>query len=218
MNNVIINRGQGGLGRQPLGQDFISGLVLYGALPSGFASSGTILKFGGISDAINAGINNLHSDETAAQITFTIGTEGSTGDNIQVAYVNPLGETTVLCNYVQVSGDSTTTLLATHLAAAINANTGISGFTATESTNTVVITVMPGQGAFPNTGTPLTAVVTNDGSSTFAYTQAVTTAGVGSAFDVWYYHINRFFTQSPNATLYVSVTTPPSWSGYGFPK
>ena len=116
--------------------------------------------------------------------------------------------------------DTTTTLLATHITTAINAGSGISGFTATSSTDTVLITVKAGQGIYPNANyaTALVATVTNDGSSPFTYTSAVTTNGVGSAVDVIYYHLNRYFTQSPNATLYVGLYTIPTWTDYTFPE
>lgn len=42
-NNVIFNKGQGGLGRPLAGTDYISGMLFYSAtLPSGFNSSNRI--------------------------------------------------------------------------------------------------------------------------------------------------------------------------------
>lgn len=230
MNNVTINRGQGGLGRQPLGQDFISGMVFYPTsatlgLSNCPITNGQKAKLGGISDALALGITPGHFGETTAQITLTLSSYvgGSSPDNlnagdiIQVKYVDCQGNTVILCTYTVVSGDSSTTLLATHLADAINALSGQTGFSATESTNTVVITVMAGQGIFPNSGTPLTAAIINDNTVTLQYSQSVTRNGVASQLDAFYYHINRFFIQSPNSTLYVLFAeAPSSWTGYGF--
>ncbi len=225
MNNVTINRGQGGLGRQPLGQDFVSGMIFYPtsttlAITHCPITNGQKAKLGGISDAIALGIAPNHFGETKAKITLTITAVGDVGDIMQVKYVDCQGNVTILCNYTLTSGDvtdNTGDTLATDLAAAINAQSGLTGFTASPSTNTVAIIVMAGQGIFSNAGTPLTAAVTNNAGSPFAYSHSVTTPGVASQLDAFYYHINRFFIQSPNSTLYVLFSeSPSSWTGYGF--
>jgi hypothetical protein len=216
MNNVIINRGQGGLGRQPLGQDFISGLVLYGALPAGFASSGTILKFGGISDAINAGITNTHLGETAATGTLTmVAVAAAVGDILNI-YVQEPTASVLVATYTTVAGDvSSATTFATNINTAINSNSYLNGgYTSTVATDVVTLTARQGLGYFVNSGTPISVTGTAESSATIVQF----TGGVASQIDNYYYHINRYFTQSPNATLYVSVTTAPSWSGYSFPE
>lgn len=216
MNNVIINRGNGGLGRQPVGQDYISGFVFYGS--SGTLSalgwtSGAVKKFGGIADAIAAGITNTHVGETKATATLTCGV-GTAGHIVKITVTNPKTKAvTVLCTYTEVSGDATDTVFATNLTAAINAQTYLTGFTATASTDTVVISAAPGLGVTLNSGTPIS--LSGTGAADVTITDQFT-SGVGSEVDNYYYHINRYFTQSPNATLYVSLTTTPSWSGYAF--
>lgn len=217
MNNVVINRGQGGLGRQPLGQDFISGLIFYGAsgtLTDLGWTSGTVKKFGGIQDAINAGITPNHVGEVKATATLTCST-AAVGLIVIVTVAGPINGITILCTYTTVSGDSVATAFATNLTAAINAQSYLTGFTATASTDTVVISAAPGLGISLNTGTPIT--VTGSGNADVAITDQFS-AGAASEVDNYYYHINRYFIQSPNATLYVSITTTPSWSGYGFPE
>lgn len=227
MNNVIINRGQGGLGRQPLGQDFISGIIFYPtATTLGLSNcpitNGQKAKLGGISDAVALGLSPNHFGETAAVIELVITHLGSTGDVIQVKYVDCQENVTTLCNYTQQASDSAINTLAANITAAINAQSGLSGFSAVNTGSPsadISITVKAGQGIFPNSGTPLTAAVTNNAGSDFAYTQSVTTDGVGSQLDAFYYHINRFFIQSPNSTLYVLFAeSPSSWTGYAFPE
>ena len=154
MNNVIINRGQGGLGRQPLGQDFISGLLLYPSATTfslaGFPAIGSILKLGGISDAIAAGITNNHLGETAAIFHGTVPT-GAVGDVISIYYNEPLSNV-LLCTYTQQPSDTTATILTTSLANAINLNTSSTLYTApTPSGTTLSIKVRPGLGTYPST-------------------------------------------------------------------
>lgn len=215
MNNVIINRGQGGLGRQPLGQDFISGLIFYGALPSGFGASGDVLKFGGISDAINAGITNTHIGETPAAGTLTMSEPASAGEILNI-YVQEPSALVLVATYTTQSGDtSSAATFATNVKLAINANTYLNGgYTATSSSDVVTLNARPGLGVSVNSGTPISVTGTAESYATVSQF----TGGVASQIDNYYYHINRYFTQSPNTTLYVSVTTAPSWSGYAFPE
>lgn len=225
MNKLTVNRGQGGLGRQPLGQDFISALIFYPtaatlALSKCPVVNGTKLKLGGISDAIAAGINGNHFGETAAVVELVLTHIGSTGDVIQVQYIDNAGNVTILCQYTQLASDTTINILAASITAAINANSGVTGFTAVNTgapSADISITVKAGEGIFPNTGTPITAIVTNDTGTLFTYTQSVTTSGVASQMDAFYYHIQRYFVQSPNTTLYVGFfTAPVSFIGYAF--
>ena len=145
MNNVIINRGQGGLGRQPLGQDYISGLIFYNAtLPSGFTTANNILKFGGLSDAVSAGITNTHIGETSAVYHGTV-SAGATGDVIAIYFLEPLGNV-LLCSYTQQPTDSSNIFLAASLASAINANTSNTGYTASASSGSLTLNIRHGLG------------------------------------------------------------------------
>ena len=215
MNNVIINRGQGGLGRQPLGQDFISGLVLYGPYPSAFSAGNNILKFGGISDAINAGINNTYSDETTATGSITITTIGATGDVYSIYFQEPVNNV-LLATYTQTAADTIggPNVLAANITTAINVNSPNNGGYTASNTSSPIVTIKArlGLGEFPNTKS--VAIVTT--SITFVSTIAPFSGGAASVLATWYYHINRYFTQSPNATLYVGVWPVPSWTDHTF--
>jgi Protein of unknown function (DUF2586) len=222
MNNVIINRGQGGLGRQPLGQDFISGFVFYGTAPSGWpgnVTGGGVVKMGGLSDALAAGITNTHSGETAATALLTMSTAGSAGLILNI-YIQEPSELVLVATYTTVSGDTSANTYATNITSAINANTFQNGgYTATSSTDVVTLKARPGLGAFLNSGTPLSVTGTASGDATLKQFGLIgTTAGVYSSIDIWYYHISRFFTQSPNATLYVGIFNESPGSGYAFPE
>lgn len=214
MNNVIINRGQGGLGRQPLGQDYISGFVFYGSAPQGFTTT-NVLKFGGISDAVAAGIDGTSGDETQAQINFTVTSTGSTGDTVTITFNEPGSNIVTLATYTQVPTDTDADHLATHIAAAITANTYQNGgYTATAATDVVTVTVRPGLGIYPNSGSPLG--ITHTGTIAIS-ARTLHLPGIASQWDIWYYHISRYFAQSPNAALYVGVWLPPtSFVGYAF--
>lgn len=57
LSNVTINVGQGGIGRRPLNQDKISGLVFYNdVLPSGFTTSDRVKKVFSLEQAVALGI------------------------------------------------------------------------------------------------------------------------------------------------------------------
>ena len=222
MNNVIINRGQGGLGRQPLGQDYISGLIFYPSVSTfsiaGFPANGAILELGGISDAIAAGITNNHLGETTAIFHGTVGT-GATGEVISIYFKEPLSNV-LLCTYTQQPSDSTSTLLAASLVNAINLNSASTQYTAAVvSTNTISIKVRPGLGTYPAASEFTVYVNGTLSSSVFTTALALFNSPVASATDVYYYHISRFFTQCPNSTLYVGFfEVTGSWTGYLFPE
>ena len=206
MNNVIINRGQGGLGRQPLGQDYISGLIFYNAtLPSGFTTANNILKFGGLSDAVSAGITNTHIGETSAVYHGTV-SAGATGDVIAIYFLEPLGNV-LLCSYTQQPTDSSNIFLAASLASAINANTSNTGYTASASSGSLTLNIRHGLGQYP-LATYISIYVNGTLNDTFI-PFTVTTSGVGSVMDTYYYHVSRFFAQSPSGTLYVGFFPVP---------
>ena len=223
MNGVTINRGQGGLGRQQLGQDYISGFISWlasGILTDLSWTSGAVKIFNGIQDAVKAGITNTQIGETAS-ILETAVTKGDTGDTVNFYFAEPSGNNVFLGSYIQTAGDTTDTLFATHAAAAITANQYINGgYTATGSTGNILITLRPGLGVWANTNyaTLLTFTYPVNVGSLAMGTPSQSTAGVASPVDILYYHINRYFIQSPNATLYVSLTETPSFSGYAFPE
>ena len=207
MNNVIINRGHGGLGRQPLGQDFVSGLVFYNdTLPSGFTTDNNILKFGGLSDAVSAGITNTHIGETTAVYHATV-SAGSVGDVISIYFQEPINKV-LLCSYTQQPSDSSAPFLTASLVAAINANTVNTQYSASYVASILTINIRKGLGGYPTVG-DISIVVNGVADDAFFSSPGMTT-GVGSPMDVYYYHVSRFFAQSPNSTLYVGFFPVPS--------
>src|SRR3972149_174739 len=113
MNNIIIVKGQGGLGRALPGQDHISGMLFFAtSLPTGFSSTDRIKKIFSIADAVGLGITNPSSDETKATATCQITAVGADGDTIELKMVEPKS-TVSLGVYTKVAADTTATLIAT---------------------------------------------------------------------------------------------------------
>ena len=81
------------------------------------------------------------------------------------------------------------------------------------------ITLRPGLGIYANIdfAAYLTAVVVTLTSLNFGV-PTLHTSGVASIFTTWYYHINRFFVQSPNSSLYVGIYDESPSSDYAFPE
>ncbi len=213
-NDVIFNKGKGGLGRQLAGTDYISGMLFYSAtLPSGFNSSNRIKVIYSVEDAENLGITGTSSDATASTATFLVTNKGAAGDTHKLTCAiidstNPtpsksaLG-TVTLCNYTQVTADvSSTSTAADRLAAEINLGTPTHGFTATVNTATVTITAPKNQGIFLNSGTPYVSTIVGTLAGTL--TQNVV-AGVASEVDIMYYHISEYFRIQPKGKLYVGI-------------
>jgi len=214
--DVRFIKGKGGLGRPAAGQDYISGLIFYtGTLPSGFSNTNRIKQFFQPADAIAAGILNDYSDATAATATYLITTLGATGDKIAftVADVDASGnpQTTQLCNYTKVAGDTTIALLGASIAAAINAGTLTHGYTASFLTATLTITAPKKFGVLLNSGSPLTVTITG----TIAGTLTAFSGGIASAFAGYYYHISEFFRINPKGYLYVGFFAVPGSYTFG---
>jgi hypothetical protein len=217
LNDIIFVKGQGGLGRPLEGEDYISGLLSYVAtLPSGFSSTDRIKTLTSVQDAVNVGINNTYSDSTAATGTFTVTAVGATNDTVQlkVAAINELGIATTydLGTYTKVVGDSSTTLVATAIAAVINANTYLTGFSAIGASAVVTITAPKRFGIYLNSGTPITA--TYSSGATLAGTIAQFSSGTVSTNAVLYYHISEFFRLQPKGLLYVGLYAVPGTYTY----
>lgn len=213
-NDVIFNKGQGGLGRPLPGTDYISGLLVYtSALPSGFLTTDRIKTVYSVSDAVALGITNTSIGETKSTASYTFTNAGVSGSTFKltcatIASSNPvqvksaLG-TVTLANYTQTSADVVSvTTAAARLAAEINLGTPTHGFTATSAVGVVTITAPAGQGVFLNTGTPY--VVTIVGTIAGTLVQNVVT-GVASDIDILSYHITEFFRIQPKGKLYVSI-------------
>lgn len=224
LNDINFVLGQGGSGRQANGTDYISALMFYNnTRPSAFKtgaggadtfSSGSVNQIFSPEDAVALGINNLYSDETKSTATVQVTAIGSNGDTIEIKVSEWSGGSgkglVSLGVYTKVAGDSTATLVATALAAAINAGTNTHGYTATSSTDTVTITARAGMGVYLNSGSPYTKTIV--GGITATIVQNVV-AGVASKLAVYYYHIKRYFAKKPDGTLYIGIFDASGASG-----
>lgn len=200
-NNVTIIKGAGGLGRPLAGEDHISGYIHYtSVLPSGFSSGDRIKQVFSVSDAEALGITNTSIGEVLGTGSTTVTGIGSTGATLNITVLTQ-NETIDLGTYTVVASDTTTTLVATGMAATINSGTASHGFTATGSTNFVNITAPIGSGVgtsaytFSNTAT---------GSLTYSSTTSFT-KGTASEIDIIHYNVSEYFRAQPKGNLYIGI-------------
>ena len=202
--SVTIINGQGGLQRPPAGSDFISGIIAYmSTLPSGFDSNNRTKKVNSLAQAVALGINFNFSEYNAALALKLTGTVqvtavGSNGNTVTVTHTNVKGEVVILGTYTKVSGDTTTTQVATAIRNAINARTNITGYTATASTSTVTIVAPAFNGIFA--GNLATSIV-----GAIATTVTGFSGGTISPIAALYYHVSEFFRAMPNGELYIHI-------------
>lgn len=200
---VNFTLGQGGLGRPLQGFDHYSAMVGYYYESAAITAYATIgdKTYGSITDAEADGIVNTCAEATAGSVTETVTNKGATGDIVSVDFTSYDGTVINLCTYTTVSGDSSTTLLATSLVAAINANTYIHGFTAVVGTS----------GAYTVTATKALGVWVNSKSivytvtGTVAITAGTFSGGTKSWLAIWHYQISEFFRGNPLGILYFSI-------------
>lgn len=209
LNNVNFNTGQGGLGRPLPGQDYISGLILYGSvLPSGFTASNRIKQIFAITDAVSAGIKSDNSDEIQSIGTLLITVAGSLNDTITALVTEASGKVVTLGSYIKTAGQITATDVATALELSINSRTIITGYSASISSATISIKARIGLGISLNQGTPLSVIYNT--SATLAATITQFSGGVASLFAPWNYHISEYFRMQPQGNLYVGIFAAPS--------
>lgn len=214
-NNVIFNKGRGGLGRALPGTDYISGLLFYtgATLPSGFDSSNRIKIVYSVQDAEDLGITNTSLGETKSTATYEVTTKFAANDTFAltcatIASTSPIpadatAGTLTLCSFTAVTADAVSiTTSGDRIALEINNGTPTHGFTAVNAAGTVTITAVAGQGIFLNSGTPY--VVTTSGSVAGTLTQNVID-GIASDIDIMHYHISEYFRLQPKGKLYVSL-------------
>jgi hypothetical protein len=207
LNDISFVKGQGGLGRPLPGEDHISGLLFYGsAIPSGFSSSARVKKVLAPSDAVALGIVSDYSDETKATATYTVTAIGANGDTIELKVAEPIAGSISLGSYTKVAGDTTVTLVAVAIVAAINARTSVHGYTASNAAGVITITARAGIGVGLNSGTPFSATIVG----TIAGTLVAFSGGVGSKLAVMKYHIDEFFRLQPKGVLYVGFYAVPT--------
>lgn len=207
LNNITFVKGKGGLGRPLPGKDYISGLLFYtGTLPSGFSTTDRIKEVFSVEDAEALGIVDTYADETKATGVYTVSAIGANGDSVALKFTEPDGKVVTLGSYVKTATETTVTLVANAIVSAVNALTYSHGYSATNTAGAITVTVRAGLGIYPNTGTPLTAVIvgTIAGSVTTAFA-----GGVASLQAVWHYHIAEFFRMQPKGFLWVGMFAVP---------
>lgn len=207
MNNIVFNKGKGGLGRPLPGKDHISGLLLYSdTLPSGFSSSARIKQLFSVADAEAAGIKNDYNDETKAYAIVTIIDFGSNGDKITISFTEPNGVVEIV-SYIKTSTETTSAAVASAIYNKINANTSVNGYTADIDGTDIIIYARKGLGIFPNGSETISAVTTGDLSAVIT---ADFIGGVASLQATWYYHILEYFRQQQKGQLFVGIYPVPS--------
>jgi hypothetical protein len=205
MGEIIFNRQSGGLGRPLDGTDHYSGLIFYSDdLPAGFTVNERIKKIFSVREAEDLGIVNDFSDETKPTSggTILITTAGAEG-NINSIYVSG----GLLGSYTVASGDAVGDV-ATGLAAAINARTFRTGWSATIDTATVTLIPPTGLGALNNS-----ANITFTSSGTGAATVGQFAGGVSSVLAILHYNISEFFRMQPKGVLWVGIFAEKTYDG-----
>lgn len=202
---VSFTLGQGGSGRSLTTFDHYSAMVAYysaGSANSAYAGIGDKI-YTSIVDAENDGITFSFSDATAATSSQTVTTAGTNGDIITITFLSWDGTTITLGTYTKVTGDNTVTLVATAIVAAINANTYLTGFSASVgSSGAYTITAPKSFGTYPNTKL---VVNTFSASATMAVTNVAFANGTVSPLAQIHYQISEAFRGNPDLVLYFSL-------------
>lgn len=193
MGKIIFNRGEGGLGRQQPGNDYISGIIFkQTALPSGFGSSDRIKKVTTLAEAEALGIVETHSDETIATGGNVEITAAGAADDVWTVIITPAGGSAItLGTYTEQTSD-TTILIATALFNAINVLTPVHGFTATNSVASNVALVAPAKYGVSLNAAGLVSASSGAGTDT----EIQFSNGVGSEIAINHYHISEFFSEA----------------------
>lgn len=211
LNDINFTLGQGGSGRIANGTDYISGMLFYNnTRPAAFGAdnvtNGGVRQIFSLADAENLGINALRADETKSTATYTVSAIGANGDTAEIKVNEWIGGSgggnLSLGIYTKVAGDTSVALVATGIAAAINAGTTVHGYVATVAGAIVTITARVGTGTFLNSGTPYTATIVGTIAGTFVQNVV---PGVASKLAVYHYHIKRYFAQKEDGTLYIGI-------------
>jgi hypothetical protein len=200
--SITFNIGTSGLGQPADGNDHISGMLFCGSsYPSGFSSGTPINVVYSLQEAVDLGIDDDYSDATAAAgAGFTVTAVGADGNTIEVK-VAEVYETVSLGTYTKVSADSTVTLVGEGIEAAINAGTSEHGYTALNTAGAITITAPKRMGKYLNSAGVTTVIV---GTITVG-TPTTFSAGAGSRFGVYYYHVKEFFRMNPQGVLYIGI-------------
>jgi hypothetical protein len=209
LNDIIFIKGQGGLGRPLEGEDYISGLLFYNdSLPLGF--TGNVKSLGSLGEAEAAGIVNDYSDANAATSVIYVDDKGNDEDTVTITVdaINELSIVTTynLGTYTKINSDSTLDLVAASIRAMINAGTYNHGFSASGSTNEIIIAAPKRFGMYLNGSTP-NIEATGDLS---VLVDSNFSGGSQSYYAIYHYHISEFFRVQPKGQLYVGIYEIPN--------
>lgn len=196
--SVTIINGQGGLQRPPAGADFISGIIAYMSLPSGFDANNRTKKVNSLAMAEALGINNNFSDATAGVGTLTVTNVGSNGNVLTLKHADVTGEVITLATYTKAAAQTNVTQVAAAIVALINAGTNVHGYSATNAAGVVSITYPKKNGVYAGT-----LSVSLTGGIVGTLTQS--TSGTNSPRAVLWYHVSEFFRAMPNGELYIHI-------------
>ena len=202
--DVVIKKGEGGLGRPLEGEDHISALLFYSAtlptssIPDGFTTTSRVKPLDSLQDAEKYGIKGDYSNETKATGKIKIATVGTVGDKISVV-INGV----TLGSYTTITGDTVNTIAA-EVCNMINTGFNVHGYRATVLTDEVTITAKAGAGAAANAWaitTPITGTATT--------TITAFTLGANDPYVVMWYHISEYFRMNPKGVLFVGIYAVP---------
>lgn len=196
---VIIKKGEGGLGRPLEGEDYISALCFFSStLPSGFTTNDRIKWLYSLQDAEKLGIKGDYSSETKATGKIQVTAVGTVGDKIDVK-INGVS----LGVYTTITGDTVNTIAAA-IAFMINGGFDVHGYRATVLTDTVTIIAAAGLGINANSYTIVTTI-----TGTVTTTITAFTLGANDPYVVFWYHISEFFRMNPKGVLAVGIFAVP---------
>ncbi len=197
--------GQGGSGRASTNFDNNSLMIAYYSATSAnsaYANIGNKI-YTSLQDAVADGVVADFVEATAATSAQVVATLGALNETIAITFTNWDGTTITLANYTKGAGDTTVTLQATSMVAAVNANTYVTGFSATVGTSGAYTLIAPKRlGIWPNTKSVVNTISTG---GTSVITNNAFTGGTASPLAIFNYQISEFFRRQPNAPLYFAI-------------
>lgn len=187
---------QDGKGGSPLPEDSVSSILFDSTVfPSGMTALDNIKQLNSISDAIALGIDGKSTDETKATGGKSFPSHSIQGDAIFISVTPANQDAIILCDFVLSGGDASSEIIEQ-----INAGFNTHGYSAlTDEEDSFSIIPPVGLGEALNS---VTAIFTNGDDSE---TVTAFTGGVGSQLDILYYHIERFYANADNASLYIGI-------------
>lgn len=210
---VNFTFGQGGSGRALQGFDQYSAMIAYqygSSINTNYAAIGNKI-YTSVLDAETDGVVNTCAEATAATSAQAVTAVGATGDTLTWTFTKWDGTVITLASYAQAAGDTTPTLLKTSIVAAINANTYLTGFSATSgSVGAWTLNAPKNFGTYPNTKSATLTIV-----GTVTATNAAFSGGTISPLAQYHYQISEFFRVQPLGNLYFSIKFDDSANAVG---